>query len=69
MERIIEGLQCAYCPKFNEERQIKLRLIKLDASDPTNYIYTYFNCMEQSLCEYFTRPRGCPFVAEVAKEY
>ncbi len=62
---IFNGVAHAYCPKYDEERRIGLRLDEVVATNSQDYNWQYFNCMEQFTCEHFNRRFGCPFIREV----
>ena len=71
MERcIFNDVAHAYCENLEEYRQIKIRLIEITTrADSKKYKWTLFNCLEQFNCEHYDRLNGCPFIAEVIKQY
>ena len=66
-KKIFEGFYSAYCPNYDEHRRLGIRIIENTLVGGKGYTWTYFNCPEQNNCEHFTRPAGCPFIAEVIK--
>lgn len=67
---IFNSVARARCPKFSEERQIKIRLLEIiDRSGFKQYHHTHFNCLDQFDCEHFDRLNGCPFIAEVIERF
>lgn len=67
---IFDDVAYAYCPKFDDDRRIRLRLIELVERDGSKvYKFPTFNCLEQFRCERFNRRDGCPFIVEVANRF
>ena len=65
---VFDSVARAYCPKFDEERQIKIGLIEiLDNNGSKQYHWTYFNCRDQFTCEHFDRRFGCPFINDITE--
>lgn len=65
--RIAEGSKTAYCPKFDRERTIWVKLFEnTSLGDIKDYGWFHFNCPEQSICSYFNhRNDRCPFLSEL----
>ena len=68
--RVKEGFQHEYCPKFDEDRQIRARLVEETAlGDRKYYVWTHFECPEQNRCEHFNGNRGCPFISKALARF
>ena len=67
--RIYDGSPYAYCRKYDEDRQIAIKIVETSfIGGEKSYTPTRFECTEykQGTCKYVDKFRRCPFIYEVS---